>query len=363
MAKNVTTRDGMNYAPSAAITKKVVAPGEFNFAATHFNHGHIFGQISGLAQAGGTLKYIYDPDPKRLGKVPAQYPDAKVVSHYDEILEDDSIHLVTSAAIPNERCGVGLKAMDAGKDYFTDKCPFTTLEQLAQARAKVKQTGRKYMVYFGERLSNESAWHAGELIKQGVLGDVLQVLIMAPHNLNAPSRPAWFFNKEQYGGILTDIGSHQFEQFLTYTGATSGVVNHARVENFGHPETPELEDFGEASLTLNTGASCYCRLDWFNPAGLRSWGDGRCFVLGTKGTMEIRKYLDVARETSGDRIFLVDGHSEQEIECRDKVGFPFFGQLILDILNRTEKAMTQQHAFTAAELAMQAQQVADAARQ
>ncbi|MDE0838258.1 MAG: Gfo/Idh/MocA family oxidoreductase [Kiritimatiellae bacterium] len=362
MASDVTSRDGMNYAPVAAVTKKVVAPGEFNFAATHFDHGHIFGQIGGLADAGGTLKYIYEPDPAKLGNIPKSYPDAKIVSRYEDILEDDSIQLVTSAAIPSERCNVGLQALDAGKDYFTDKSPFTTLEQLDLARAKVKETGRRYMVYFGERLSNESSWYAGKLIEQGVIGDVLQVLIMAPHNLNAPSRPDWFFEKNKYGGILTDIGSHQFEQFLNYTGATSGKVNFARVENFGNPDTPELEDFGEASLTLNTGASCYCRLDWFNPGGLRGWGDGRSFVLGTKGTIEIRKYLDVARETSGNRIFLVDGESEKEIECQGKIGYPFFGELILDVLNRTEKAMTQEHAFLAAELSMQAQAVADAAR-
>ena len=362
MSTDVVSRDGMNYAPQAKVVDKVVQPGEFIFAATHFDHGHIFGQIGGLTQAGGTLKYIYEPDPAKIGNILSKHPDCKVVQDFDEILQDDSVHLVTSAAIPNERCAIGLRTMDAGKDYFTDKSPFTTLEQLAQARAKAKETGRKYMVFYGERLANESTWHAGKLIQQGAIGDILQVLIMAPHNLCRPSRPDWFFDKSKYGGILTDIGSHQFEQFISYTGATSGKVNFARVENFSNPETPGLDDFGEASLTLNTGASCYCRIDWFNPAGLRSWGDGRCFVLGTQGSMEIRKYIDVARQTSGNRIFLVDGKSEQEIECLDKIGYPFFGELILDVLNRSEHAMTQEHAFLAADLSMQAQKMADEAR-
>ena len=131
-----------------------------------------------------------------------------------------------------------MKVLDAGKDYFTDKSPFTTLEQLEQARKKVAETGKKYMVCYSERLSNEAAYRAGELIQEGVLGKVLQILILAPHNLNKPTRPDWFFEKERYGGILTDIGSHQFEQFLTYSGATDGVVNKARVENFMNTETP-----------------------------------------------------------------------------------------------------------------------------
>jgi len=355
-------RDGQNYAPEMGTAKTVVEPDEFVFAASHFNHGHIYGQIGGLRQAGGVLKYVYDPDADRYSDVLKQNPNCKAVRSFEEILEDERVHLVTSAAVPSERCGIGLRVMDAGKDYLTDKAPFTTLEQLEQARAAVARTGRKYMVCYSERLLNESAYHAGELIRDGAIGDVLQVVNLAPHNLAAASRPDWFFQKERYGGILTDIGSHQFEQFLHYAGAREGKVNFARVENFRNPDYPELEDFGESSLTLDTGASCYCRIDWFNPGGLRTWGDGRTFVLGSQGTIEVRKYIDVAREGAGNRIFLVDGEKENEIACEGKVGFPFFGALILDVLNRTENAMTQQHAFKAAELSMQAQAFADAAR-
>lgn len=353
------SRDGMNYAPEMK-PAKVVEEGEFVFAATHFDHGHIYGQIRGLLSAGGVCKYIFEPRDEKLDPVKDVLEQvAQRVDSLDEILNDPAVHLVTAAAIPNERCGIGLRVLEAGKDYFTDKSPFTTLDQLAAARAKVAATGRKYMVSYSERLSSEAGWQAGELIKQGAIGRVLQVLNLAPHNLAASTRPDWFFEKERYGGILTDIGSHQFEQFLTYAGATDGAVKFARVDNLGNPEYPGLEDFGEAALELDTGASAYCRIDWFNPQGLRSWGDGRTFVLGDKGTMEIRKQLNVARDDGGDRIFLVDDAGEHEIECRGKVGFPFFGQLVLDVLNRTEKAMTQAHAFKAAELSMLAQQRAD----
>ena len=351
-------RDGMNYAPDMSVNKAVVKPGEFPFAASHFDHGHIYGQISGLASAGGVLKYIYEPDAGKTDSVRKAYPDAVIVDDFRRILDDDEIRLVTSAAIPSRRCGIGLEVMESGKDYLTDKAPFTTLEQLSRARKAVRETGRKYMVCYSERLSNESAWHAGELIRGGAIGRVLQVLNLAPHNLAPETRPDWFFRKADYGGILVDIGSHQFEQFLYYAGATDAEVNFARAENMGNPSYPELEDFGEAGLTLNTGASVYCRLDWFNPGGSRTWGDGRTFVLGTDGYLEIRKYIDVARG-EGDRIFLVDQSKEVEIDCRGRIGYPYFGRLILDLLNGTENAMTQEHAFKAAELSLRAQEFAD----
>ncbi|MGE9291255.1 MAG: Gfo/Idh/MocA family protein [Puniceicoccales bacterium] len=352
--------DGMNYAPEA-FTEKVVEKGEFVFAASHFDHGHIYGQLNMLTKAGGTLKWVYSEDPAKLDAI-KDHIDAgtKIATRFEDILEDPEVQLVTSAAIPNRRAEIGFQVMDSGKDYFTDKSPFTTLEQLEQAKVKIKETGRKYMVSYSERLMSESAWHAGELIKDGAIGRVLQILNLAPHNLAASSRPEWFFDKEAYGGIITDIGSHQFEQFLEYSGAADGEVLSARVENFANPETPGLEDFGEANLQLSTGASAYCRMDWFNPAKSRTWGDGRTFILGDKGYMELRKYINVCEDNGGNKIFLVNNDTEQMIDCADRVGFPFFGRLILDCLNRTEKAMTQEHALKAAELSMLAQKAADA---
>lgn len=351
--------DGMNYVPQGG-TERVVDDGEFVFASVHLDHGHINGQTKGLIQAGGVLKSVYDPDPEKIAAFLERFPEARPATSLDEILDDDSIHLVAAAAIPCDRGPIGVKVMDAGKDYFTDKAPFTTMNQLADARDAVARTGRKCFVYFGERLHNESAWHAGELIRDGAIGRVLQVVGLAPHRLSKATRPDWFFRKQQYGGILTDIASHQFEQFLHYTAARDATVNFARVANFANADTPELEDFGEASLTMDNGASCYLRVDWFTPSGQSTWGDGRTFVLGDRGSMELRKYTDVARDPTGDIIFISDSDGEREIPCSGKVGFPFFGQLILDVLNRTEVAMVQEHAFMAAELSLRAQAMADA---
>jgi predicted dehydrogenase len=349
--------DGMNYAPQGK-PNPVVKPGEFIFAAAHLEHGHIYGQCNGLLEAGAELKWVYDPDPKKVEAFTQKFPQARVARSLDEILDQPDVKLVTAAAIPCDRGPLGCRVMQAGKDYFTDKTPFTTLEQLHQAQLVAAQTARKYMVYYSERLHVEAAVYAGDLIRDGVIGRVIQVINLAPHRLSKASRPAWFFEKAKYGGILTDIGSHQFEQFLHYTGSTDAVVTHAAVGNYANPDKPEFEDFGEANLLGNTGASNYVRVDWFTPDGLGSWGDGRCFILGTKGTIEIRKYLDVARDKTGDHLYLVDQRGEQHIVVEGKIGFPFFGQFILDCLNRTEKAMTQVHAFKAAEITLRAQNAA-----
>ncbi len=349
--------DGMNYAPQGK-PSPVVKPGEFVFAATNLDHGHINGQCNGLIEAGAQLKWVYDADPKKLEDFRSRYPQAKAARSLDEILDDKEVNLVAAAAIPNLRGPLGCRVMEAGKDYFTDKTPFTTLDQLDQAKATVARTHRKYAVYYSERLHVESAMFATDLVQQGAIGRVIQVIGLGPHRLNKTSRPAWFFKKEQYGGILCDIGSHQFEQFLTFTGATDATVTNAAVANYANPDTPELEDFGEANLLGDNGATNYIRVDWFTPDGLGTWGDGRMTILGTKGYIELRKYLDVGREKSGDHVYLVDDKGEHHLHVAGKVGFRFFGELILDCLNRTEKSMTQRHTFKAAELCLRAQAAA-----
>lgn len=178
---------------------------------------------------------------------------------------------------------------------------------------------------------------------------------MGPHRLSPKARPEWFFLKGKYGGILCDIGSHQIEQFLFYTGAKDASVVRSQIANYAHPEYPELDDFGDATLVADNGATGYFRVDWFTPDGLSTWGDGRTFILGTEGFIELRKYVNIAVNNGGGTVFLANQKEETSYDIRGKVGYPYFGQLILDCINRTENAMTQEHAFKAAELCVKAQ--------
>jgi predicted dehydrogenase len=348
--------DGQAYAPKGK-PNPVVKPGEYVFAAAYLDHGHIYGQCNGLTEAGATLKWVFDPDPKKVAEFVAKFPGVQVAPSFEAILGDPAVKLVTTAAIPAQRGPIGIRVLESGRDYFTDKPPFTTLEQLEQAKRAVAATGKKFMVYYSERLHNEASMFATDLVAQGAVGRVLQVLGLGPHR-EGQNRPPWFYQPDQYGGILCDIGSHQFEQFLTYSGATDAQVLHAAVANHAHPEQPGFEDFGEASLLGNNGATSYVRVDWFTPKGLSTWGDGRLIILGQKGTIELRKYVDVARDKTGNHVYLTDEKGEQHFEVEGKVGFRFFGELILDCINRTEKAMTQAHAFKAAELCLKAQAAA-----
>lgn len=347
--------DGMNYAPQGK-PAPVVQKGEFSFATIGLDHGHIYGMCNGLIEAGAELKKVYDPDPEKVEKFKETFPHVEVASSEEEILEDDSLVLVASANIPKDRASLGVRVLEHGKHYFSDKPGFTKKGQLVEARKIVEKTGLKWGIYYSERLHVESAIYAGQLVKEGAIGRVVQVIGTGPHRINAAARPDWFFDPEAYGGILCDIGSHQIEQFLHYSGAKDAKLLHSKVANYHFKEYKEFQDFGDATLVADNGATFYFRVDWFTPDGLGTWGDGRVLILGTDGYIEVRKYIDIARDRKGDHVYLVNHEGEKHFELTGKVGYPFFGQFILDCLNDTENAMTQEHVFKAASLSIDAQE-------
>ena len=328
------------------------------FGVIGLNHNHIYGMTDLLLDAGAELAAFFAPEPELVAEFARRYPQAPRAHSADEILESSSIQLIASASIPDERAGLGVSTMRHGKDYLVDKPGFTTLDQLAQARAVQRETGRIYSVCYSERFQNRATVRAGELVQSGAIGRPIQTIGLGPHRLNAPTRPPWFFQRSRYGGILTDIGSHQADQFLFFTGSTSAEVVAAQVANFAHPEYPELEDFGDMMLRGDAGRG-YIRVDWFTPDGLGTWGDGRLTILGTDGFIELRKYIDLAGRPGGDHLFLVDKTQTRYMDC-GSTELPFGRQLLDDVRHRTETAMSQAHAFLASELALKAQAMARA---
>jgi predicted dehydrogenase len=330
------------------------------FAAVGLNHGHIYGQVSTLLAAGAQLAWVYAEEPELVAAFQKRFPDCKVARSYQEILDDESVQLVTTAAIPSQRAAIGLAAMRHGKDVLSDKPGFTCLEQLEATRRMQQETGRIYSILFGERLENPATLRAGELVKSGAIGKVVQTMGWGPHRASFDTRPSWFFEREKYGGILCDIGSHQCDQYLYFSGAQEVEILSAQVGNVAHPEYSELEDFGDATLRGKSadGDVCgYFRVDWFTPAAMPAFGDGRLLIIGTEGSLEVRKYCDVGGRDGGNHLFLVDGKSVRHFDCSHDIS-PFGANLVSDLLHRTETAMPQEHCFAAADLALRVQAAA-----
>ena len=326
------------------------------FAAIGLNHAHIYSQVGAVLRGGGELVSFYAKEPDLAAEFAKRYPQAKLARSEKEIIEDGSIQLIVSASIPEDRAPLGIEVMRHGKDFMSDKPGITSLEQLALVRSVQKETRRIYSIMYSERFENAATVKAGELVKAGAIGKVIQTMGLGPHRMSIKTRPEWFFDHRHYGGIICDIGSHQVDQFLFFTGSTKADVVTSQVGNVHYQQYPEFQDFGDLILRGDQGTG-YIRVDWFTPDGLNTWGDGRLTILGTDGFIEIRKNVDIAGRVGGNHLFLVDQKETRYIDC-SKEPLPYGTQLVNDINNRTETAMSQEHCFLATEVALKAQKQA-----
>lgn len=325
------------------------------FAAIGLNHGHINGQVDAVTRGGGELVAFFAKEPDLAEAFAKRVPAARRAGSAREILEDPSIQLVVSAAIPDERAPLGIEVMRHGKDFMVDKPGTVTLDQLAAVRRTQAETKRIYSVLI-ERHESRSVQKAGELVKSGAIGRVIQTVALAPHRMSPATRPAWFFDRPRYGGILCDLASHHVDQFVFFTGSTRAEIAAAQIGNVHHPQYPGLEDFGDVMLRGNGGTG-YIRADWFTPNGLSAFGDGRTTILGTDGYIEIRKSVDIAGRPGGNHVFLVDHKGTRYVDCAD-TPLPYGERLVDDVLNRTETADDQARTFLAMELALRAEREA-----
>jgi predicted dehydrogenase len=332
---------------------------EVRFAAIGLNHNHIYDQTRLMLNVGAELMAVYAEEDDLVADFIKAFPQARRASDKRVILEDPTIHLVVSATIPDVRASTAIEIMRHGKDVMVDKPGAVTLEELVALRRVQKETKRIFSVCFSERFTSRATEKASQLVAAGAIGRVIQTVGLGPHRLggnNEPGskpRPDWFFQRKRYGGILCDIAAHQCDQFLHFTGSTEAEVVASHIGNLDHPETPELEDFGEVLLRGNRGTG-FVRVDWFTPEGLGVWGDGRLTILGTDGYIELRKYIDIAGRPGKDHLFLVDRKGTHHIDCSQEA-LPYGARLVGDILNRTETAMTQAHCFLVTELSVMAE--------
>jgi len=328
------------------------------FAAVGLDHRHVY-HLVGDTIAAGAECVGYCPetsDPRVLEGFRERFPALQAVE-CDRLFDDPTIDFVVSAAIPRDRAGIAVRAMRAGKDVMVDKPGATSFEQLAAVEHAVAETGRIFSVCFSERFVVRAAEVAARIVADGGIGTVVQTIGIGPHRLNRAIRPAWFFDPAAYGGILVDIASHQIDQFLFFTGAGHARIVAASTANRNLPDVPGFQDYGD--ILLDSGeARGFIRVDWCTPDGLPTWGDGRLFLTGTEGTIELRKYVDVAGRPGADHLFLTDHKGTRHIDASHEP-LTYFTRFLADVRDRSASAMPPGHALNVTRLAIQAQRMAD----
>lgn len=322
------------------------------FAAIGLDHRHIYDLTQDLIDEGAECAGCNPDttDPRVLAGFRKRFPDVPA-AETERLLDDRSIDFVVIAARPCDRADLAIAAMRRGKHVMVDKPGVTTFEQLAAIERAVSETGRTWSVCIG-RLASPAVQDALRIVRSGEIGRVVHTTSLAPHRLNRALRPAWFFDKPAYGGIINDIGVHSIDQFLAFADAEDAEIVQSTIGAFG-TEPQGFEDFAELVLATPSVRG-YVRLDWFTPDGLPTWGDGRFFVVGTEGTLELRKNLDIEGREGTDHMFIANRSATRYVDC-SKLPVTYYRDFLRDATEGTETAMPQRMTFTVCRLALQAQ--------
>ncbi|WP_428486602.1 Gfo/Idh/MocA family protein [Rhodopila sp.] len=333
------------------------------FAAIGLDHRHVYDMTAGLIAAGAAC-VGHDPettDPRVLNGFRKRFPQVPAVDR-ERLLDDPSIDFIVLCAGPCDRAGVAIEAMRRGKDVMVDKPGVTTAEQLAAVEAAVRQTGRIWSICLG-RLTSPSVQAALRVVRSGELGRLVHLTSLAPHRLNRALRPAWFFERDAYGGIINDIGVHAIDQFLAFADAPDASIAAATIGCFGTAAdiAPSgFEDFAEFSLRaagVSGNMLGTMRLDWFTPDGLPDWGDGRLFLVGTEGTLELRKNLDIEGRAGGNHMFVANQQRTRYCDCSD-LPVTYYRDFLDDVRDRSGGMMENGRVFTVCRLALRCQATA-----
>jgi predicted dehydrogenase len=322
------------------------------FAAIGLDHRHVYDMTEGLLNAGAECAG-YNPDttdPRVLAGFRKRFPDVSEASR-ERLLDDPSIEFIVLSTVPRDRAALAIEAMRRGKDVVSDKPGVTTFEQLDSIRRVVRDTGRLWSICVG-RVASPAIQEALRVVRSGELGRLVQVISLAPHRLNRALRPSWFFDRPAYGGIINDIGVHSIDQFLALADVAEAEIESATIGAFG--TAPDgFEDFAE--ITLRTpSVRGYCRVDWFTPDGLPTWGDGRLFLVGTDGTLELRKNLDLEGRPGGNHMFVSGKHQTRYQDC-SALPVTYYRDVLAAVRTRDFASLPQEQVFTVCRMALQAQ--------
>ncbi|MEF3304942.1 Gfo/Idh/MocA family protein [Paenibacillus sp. GYB003] len=248
-------------------------------------HGHIAAFIGEMTALGAECAGIYEPEANALAKrLSGQYGIPLLESA--EPLQDESIRIIGSSAINNEKIDVIEWCERYGKHIMLDKPIVTNRSALERLEAVVERGRIQVGILLTERFRPAIA-ALKRNIEDGRLGRIVSITMRKPHKLSPASRHAWHFSKEQNGGLIIDLFIHDFDLLRWLTGQEIESI-HSLLAKHTAPEHPTFFDTAGAQVLMRGGTMAQLYTDWHTPDKSWTWGDGRIFVTGTAGCAELR---------------------------------------------------------------------------
>ncbi len=213
-----------------------------NLAFAGFRHSHILSLYTAAMQ---------DENVNIVGSY-EETPDESIVTDavsltyasYAEVLNDAQADAVAIGDYYAKRGQMVIAALKAGKHVICDKPICTSLEELDEIEALMKETGLKVCCMLDLRYMPQIET-AKKLIRGGKIGEIVNVSFTGQHCLDYENRPGWYFEEGKHGGTINDIAIHGVDLIRYLTNKDLTKVNCARTWNAFAEKEPIFNDCGQ----------------------------------------------------------------------------------------------------------------------
>ncbi|MCK5844818.1 MAG: Gfo/Idh/MocA family oxidoreductase, partial [Victivallales bacterium] len=265
------------------------------FAFAGFRHGHIFAMHQLVSETDALeITACCEEDAKTREDLKTAGTIDVTHGSLDAMLTEADCDVVAIGDYYGARGRTAIAALRAGKHIIADKPICTSLNELDEIKRLADEKNLKVGCMLDLR-GRPQFIKARELVRSGILGEMVAASFGGQHPLSLGSRPAWYFEKGKHGGTINDLALHGIDALEWITGMTFDTVRSARVWNTPMAaEFPEFKDAAQMMLTMSNGCGVLGDVSYSVPDSLGYahslyW---RITLWGSKGVLETNVSAD-----------------------------------------------------------------------
>ena len=260
-------------------------------------HADAYAELPGVELAG--IAGLEEPVRAALA---AKHGVERHVASWEELLEDDSLDVVSVAVPTFLHAPIAIAALERGLHVLSEKPIARTVEEAEAMLAAARASGKVLDVAFNHRRRGDIQT-LKRVVDEGRLGRIYYTKAWWLRRTGIPTLGSWFTNADQAGGgPLVDIGIHVLDYALhllgqpTVTTASASTFDLLGTAGFGSATNHkaksgtgggfDVEDLATAFLRLDDGGTLFLEASW---ATHRTAGDEFGITLfGTEGGADLR---------------------------------------------------------------------------
>jgi len=203
---------------------------------------------------------------------------------FDDLCKTLQPDVVSVGAVYGKNGEWVARALEHNLPVVSDKPIASTWQQLDRIRELTQKTGLNVITEFDMRCRAEFR-AAREAVHSGKIGKV--IMVSAQKSYRFGSRPAWYSDRDLYGGTVLWIASHGIDA-IRYAGGLTLTRVTGHQGNVSQPQLGSFEDHVSLMYQAAGGATAIVHADLARPKAAATHGDDRIRIAGSEGVIELR---------------------------------------------------------------------------